>query len=76
MRIIRNNFSIIPKDNYKGIIIPKDNYQGDPNQLDLGKGHMAKGHGKGSYLNAINRWHGGGSFSRSICVTKLWRIER
>ena len=46
MGIIRSNFSIIPKDNYKGSIITKDNYHGDPNQLDLGEGHMAKGHGK------------------------------
>ena len=43
MRIIRNNFSLIPKENYKGSIIPKDSYHGDPNQLDLGEGHMAKG---------------------------------
>ena len=58
MRIIRNSFSLITKDYYKSSIMPKDNYQGDPNQLDLGVGHMAKGHGKGSYLNLINRGHG------------------
>ena len=46
------------KDNYEGSIMTKDNYQGDPNQLDLGVGHMAKGHGYGSYLNPINRGHG------------------
>lgn len=27
--------------------MPKDNYQGDPNQLGLGVGHMAKGMVKG-----------------------------
>ena len=58
MRIIRNNFSIIPKDNYQGSMMPKDNYHGAPNQLDLGEWNMAKGHGKGSYLNAINRGMG------------------
>ena len=58
MGFISNNFNIIPKDNYKGSTIPKDNYHGDPNQLDLAEGHMAKGHRKGPYLNAINREHG------------------
>ena len=58
MGVIRNNFSIIPKDNYKRSIIPKDNYQGDPNQLDLGEGHMAKGHRKGPCFNTINGGHG------------------
>ena len=57
MGFIRNNFSIIPKDNYHG----------DPNQLDLGEGYMAKGHGKGSYLNVINRGMGWFIFKRNLC---------
>ena len=55
MGFISSNFSIIAKGNYKGSIIPKDNYHGDPNQLDLGEGHMAKGHGKGPYFKSINK---------------------
>ena len=53
------------KDNYEGIMT-KDNYQGDPNQLDLGVGHMAKGHGYGSYLNPINMGHRVVNFQQGI----------
>ena len=75
MRIIRNNFSLIPKDNYKGSIIHKDNYQGDPNQLDLGLGHMAKVHGKGSYLDPINRGHGVVHFQETFVYLNYGGLE-
>ena len=36
----------------------KDNYQGGPQSIGLRGRAYGQGHGKGSYLNAVNRGHG------------------